>query len=180
MYTNNYLDACNSNKSSELPCCVTTVRWLTAEVYETVCSWNQNECLNCSAHFEHCYIPILLHAIKKDDTDRRMEHCEWFNGIVHNNEVFPEMIVWSDEAQFKLNGTVNRHNCVYCTTANPHVHVDKAVNLPGVKVWCGLFYWVWLDRSSLLAQLPVRCTDSSLRHPFYLPPESCMEKKGFT
>ena len=47
-------------------------------------------------------------------------------------------IVWSDEAQFKLNGTVKRHNCVYWAPENLHVHVGKAVNLLGVNVWCGL------------------------------------------
>ena len=38
----------------------------------------------------------------------------------------------------KLNETVNRHNCVYWAPENVHVHVGKAVNLPGVNVWCGL------------------------------------------
>ena len=47
-------------------------------------------------------------------------------------------MVWSDEAQFKLNGTVNRHNCVYWAPENPHVHVEKEVNLPGLNIWCGL------------------------------------------
>nr|CAI5837922.1 unnamed protein product [Callosobruchus analis] len=47
-------------------------------------------------------------------------------------------IIWSDEAQFKLNGTVNRHNCVYWCEENPHITIEKAVNLPGVNVWCGL------------------------------------------
>jgi len=46
--------------------------------------------------------------------------------------------VWSDEAQFKLNGTANRHNCVYWAPENLHVRVGKAVNLPVVNVWCGL------------------------------------------
>ena len=46
--------------------------------------------------------------------------------------------MWSDEDQFKLNGTVNRHNCVYWAPENLHVHVGKAFNLPGVNVWCGL------------------------------------------
>jgi hypothetical protein len=27
---------------------------------------------------------------------------------------------------------------VYWAPANPHVHVGKEVNLPGVNVWCGL------------------------------------------
>lgn len=87
-----------------------------------------------------CYIPRLLHAMNEDDPDRRMEYSEWFNNMVRNDEEFAEMIVWSDEAQFKLNGTVNRHNCIYWAAENPNVHVDKAVNLPGVNVWCGLSY----------------------------------------
>ncbi|PSN52732.1 hypothetical protein C0J52_06140 [Blattella germanica] len=40
--------------------------------------------------------------------------------------------------KFKLNGTANRHDSVYWAPENPHVRVDKAVNLPGVHVWCGL------------------------------------------
>lgn len=34
-------------------------------------------------------------------------------------------MVWFDEDQFNLNGTVNQHNCVYWVPENPHVYVDK-------------------------------------------------------
>jgi hypothetical protein len=37
-----------------------------------------------------------------------------------------------------MNGTVNRHNYVYWAPVNPHVHVGKEVNLPGVNVCCDL------------------------------------------
>lgn len=84
------------------------------------------------------YVPRLLHAMNEDDPDRRVEYCEWFERMVRVDEEFAGKFVWSDEAQFKLNGTVNRHNCVYWAPDNPHVHVDKAVNLPGLTVWCGL------------------------------------------
>jgi hypothetical protein len=53
-------------------------------------------------------------------------------------ESSPDFIVWSDEDTFKLNGTVNHHNCVYQATENPRVTEERAVNLPGVSVWCGL------------------------------------------
>ena len=84
------------------------------------------------------FIPRLLHAINDDDLDRQMQFCEWFQQMVNEDEEFVMKIVWPDEAQFKLNGTVNCHNCVYWAPENLHVHVDKAVNLPGVNVWCGL------------------------------------------
>jgi len=54
------------------------------------------------------YIPILLLAMNEDDTDRRLEYCEWFEGMMRHDEAFAGKVVWSDEAQFKLNGTVNR------------------------------------------------------------------------
>ena len=84
------------------------------------------------------YIPRLLHAINDDDPDRRMQFCEWFQQMVNEDEEFLKKTVLSDEAQLKLNGTVNRHNCVYWAPENVNVHVDKAVNLPGVNVLCGL------------------------------------------
>ena len=84
------------------------------------------------------YIARLLHAINDDDPDRRIQFCEWFQQMVNEAEEFVTKIVWSDEAQFNLNGTVNRHNCVYWAPENLHVHVDKAVSLPGVHVCCGL------------------------------------------
>jgi len=34
---------------------------------------------------------------------------------------FANFTVWSDEVNFKLNGTVNRHNCVYRATENPRL-----------------------------------------------------------
>ncbi|PNF38153.1 hypothetical protein B7P43_G14557, partial [Cryptotermes secundus] len=59
---------------------------------------------------------------------------------VYKNVDFVSKNVWFDEATFKLNGTVNRLNCVYWAPENPHIHVDRAVNLPGLTVWCELSY----------------------------------------
>ena len=47
-------------------------------------------------------------------------------------------IVWLCEATFKVNGTINRHNCVYWANENPNIIDEKTVDLPGVAVWCGL------------------------------------------
>jgi hypothetical protein len=45
---------------------------------------------------------------------------------------FLGIIIWTDEATFKLNGTMNWHNYAYWSSENPNVYVDKAVNLPGL------------------------------------------------
>ena len=85
-----------------------------------------------------CYIPRLSHALNEDDPDRRVEFCEWYLAKCAEDVEFAHKIVWSDEATFKLNGTINRHNCTYWCPANPHVTIERHVNLPGVTVWCGI------------------------------------------
>lgn len=78
--------------------------------------------------------PRLIQELNEDDPDRRMEFCEQFEVL------FPEEIniMFTDEASFKLNGTVNRHNCVYYANENPHMTFEKSVNSPGVMVWAGI------------------------------------------
>ena len=46
-----------------------------------------------------------------------------------------DIIIWSDEACFKLSGHVNRHNCVYWADENPHFTIVSQLNKPGVTVW---------------------------------------------
>jgi hypothetical protein len=74
----------------------------------------------------------------EDNPDRRLEFCEWIQRKVGEDAQFLGVIVWTDEATFKLNGTVNWHSCVYWSSENPNVHVNKAMNLPGLSVWCGM------------------------------------------
>jgi hypothetical protein len=51
--------------------------------------------------------------MSEDDPDRRVKFCEWLQHKVREDEEFMSRILWSDEATVKLNGTVNRQNCVY-------------------------------------------------------------------
>jgi hypothetical protein len=74
----------------------------------------------------------------EDDPDHRLEFCGWIQRKVGEDAHFLGMIVSTDEVTFKLNGIVNRHNCVYLFSENPNVHVDKAVNLPGLSVCYGV------------------------------------------
>ena len=84
------------------------------------------------------YIPRVFHALVDGDPDRRMEFAEIMLEKMEEDEDFIDNIWWSDEATFKLNGHINRHNCVYWAEANPHVIIEKDVNLPGVTVWAAL------------------------------------------
>ena len=84
------------------------------------------------------FTPRLVHVPNEDDYDRRIQFCEWYQAKCVEDNQFPKKIVWSDEATFKLNGSINRHNCTYWAADNPHVTVEHHVNLPGITVWCGL------------------------------------------
>lgn len=84
------------------------------------------------------YIPRLVQALHECDPDRRMEFAECFLQNVSEDSTYIDKIWWSDEAIFKLNGHINRHNCVYWSAENPHVAIEKEVNLPGVTVWCAI------------------------------------------
>lgn len=84
------------------------------------------------------YKPRLMHGLLEDDPDRRLQFCE----IILNEETqgngILEKITWSDEAHFKLSGAVNRHNCVYYSTENPHITLEQQLNQPGISVWAAI------------------------------------------
>ena len=65
------------------------------------------------AHKWKPWVSILFHALNEDDSDRRLQFCEWFLHTSVTKGKILDSIVWSDEATFKLNGTINWHNCVY-------------------------------------------------------------------
>ena len=71
------------------------------------------------------FIPRLFHVLHDGDDDRRMEFSETLLEMVSKNSDLLDNIWWSDEACFKLNGHINRHNCVYWATENPRIMVEK-------------------------------------------------------
>ncbi|KAJ4426918.1 hypothetical protein ANN_26717 [Periplaneta americana] len=96
------------------------------------------------------FIPRLVHALNEDDHDRRIEFCEWYQAKCAEDNQFPYKIVWSDEATFKLNGSINRRNCTYWAANNPHVIVEHHVNLTRrysvvwfISIWFNWTFFLW-------------------------------------
>jgi hypothetical protein len=58
-------------------------------------------------------------------------------------------IAFGDEATFKMNGTANRHICVYWAPENPNIHMENVVKFPALTVW----FRVSLGHSFLEEQL---------------------------
>lgn len=79
------------------------------------------------------YRPSLLQALHEDDThvlSRKLEFCETI--IIHAEA---DQNLLTDEACFKLNGHVIRHNCVYWLDVNPHLLIQEELNVSGGMVW---------------------------------------------
>lgn len=82
--------------------------------------------------------PRLIHGLLEDDPYQRLEFCETMLERFEADESFIDRIIWTDEAMFKLNGHINRHNCVYWDSDNPLVTIEREVNSPGLMVWAGI------------------------------------------
>ena len=84
------------------------------------------------------YRPQLIHGLLEDDSDRRMEMCTTFIAKQLDDDQFMRNIIWTDEATFNLNGILNRHNCVYYDTTNPHRTIEKQMKSPSICVWAAI------------------------------------------
>ncbi|GFV45546.1 uncharacterized protein TNCV_4855681 [Trichonephila clavipes] len=58
---------------------------------------------------------------------------------------WPWNILWTDEAHFHLDGSVNTHNYRIWETDNPHSTLRVPLHSPKVTVWCGFFrvFYFW-------------------------------------
>jgi transposase len=83
---------------------------------------------------------IQLHQeLNEDDPDRRLQYCEIVMNKCIHNEDFPKLVLFSDEASFCLNGSVNRHNSRYWSQDNPRWMTEAHTQHPQkVNVWAGL------------------------------------------
>ncbi|KAG1683767.1 Tubulin polyglutamylase TTLL4 [Nymphon striatum] len=84
------------------------------------------------------YVPRLIHGLIGDDTDRRLQLCGIFVNQCEATPTLPDTIVWTDAAQFKLSGNVNRDNCSYWASEKPCVTIEKQLNKPSIAVLAGI------------------------------------------
>ena len=79
-----------------------------------------------------------VYIIPNDDCNRRIQFCEIFKQKCAEDPSFPEKIIWSGEATFKLNGLVDQHNNLYWSSINPCETIVNDGNSAGVTVWIGI------------------------------------------
>jgi hypothetical protein len=82
----------------------------------------------------------LLQHLSEDDPDRRMECFEWVVNKLDDNANFPSAILFTDEANFYVNGEVNGQNLRYWSDSSRRWTSPPNMQEAGkLMVWCGIW-----------------------------------------
>ena len=81
----------------------------------------------------------LVQELKPNDHRLRRTFGEWAEGIIADDNEFPNKILFSDEAHFWLNGYVSKQNCRLWSEENPQAYVQKPLHPDKITVWCSLW-----------------------------------------
>ncbi|GAA49073.1 transposable element Tc3 transposase [Clonorchis sinensis] len=85
-------------------------------------------------HLHLCqYYFTLLQNITEEDKEQRVTFANW---LLDNEEIVPN-ILWSDEANFSVDGIINKHNCVIWSREAPHEYLTHNLYSPHLCVWMG-------------------------------------------
>ena len=86
------------------------------------------------------YRPQVVQALHEDDYGKRVAFAEWILGKINDSPRFLELLLFSDEAVFHIEGGINRKNSIHWAEDNPHWTIEKSLNSPKVMVWaaCGV------------------------------------------
>ena len=104
--------------------------------------------LGISVGSVHHYLQAELHLfpykiqthqpLGEKSIERRFDFANLLIEMVEHNQLNPELIWFSDEAHFHLDGYVNKQNWRIWGTENPHFSVQKTLYPQRVTVWCAI------------------------------------------
>jgi hypothetical protein len=76
--------------------------------------------------------------LKEHDPVARINFCYWFLQSIHDGEVDPQLVFFSDETWFSLCGEVNSQNNRFWSAENPrHIH-EFPLHDEKIGVWCAI------------------------------------------
>lgn len=89
-------------------------------------------------HF-HAYHISLHQALTENDAQGRVRFCRWAQEQIVRDRQFFNRVMFSDEATFKNDRTINRHNCHYYSRTQPYyVREIDYQHRWSLNVWCGI------------------------------------------
>ncbi|XP_031330713.1 uncharacterized protein LOC116161496 [Photinus pyralis] len=96
----------------------------------------------------------LLQALKPTDHLLRANFAN--DMLLHDNEDFLDLVVFSDESTFHLSGRVNTHNVRIWGSENPHMMVQVQRDSPKLNVFCAISGRKFMVLSFLVKQLSLQ------------------------
>ncbi|CAH1962018.1 unnamed protein product [Acanthoscelides obtectus] len=84
----------------------------------------------------HAYKIQLTQELRRADHFSRRTFSDW---LLQIDENFSSKIMFSDEAHFTLNGTVNKQNCRIWANENPREYREQPMHPQKVTVWSALW-----------------------------------------
>ena len=66
------------------------------------------------------YHITLVQELQFEHFQHRIVFCQWALQMIQNDPDFFNFVLFSDEATFRSDGELNRHNCHYWSDVNPH------------------------------------------------------------
>ena len=93
--------------------------------------------LKKSLHY-HPYKINVIQELKPADYAKRLNYCNWFLSFIQNNPDILDLVYFTDEAYFHLNGYVNSQNYRTWASENPHQFIETPLFPEKVGVWCAI------------------------------------------
>lgn len=84
--------------------------------------------------------PQMKQELKEADYEKRVTFCNFILAKIDEDLNFLKRLVFSDEANFHVNGHVNLHNSFFYGKENPGVIIPKLVNSPSIGVFAACGY----------------------------------------
>uniref|UniRef100_A0A0N5B4A2 DUF4817 domain-containing protein n=1 Tax=Strongyloides papillosus TaxID=174720 RepID=A0A0N5B4A2_STREA len=84
------------------------------------------------------YKPQTAHELLPVDKNQRIDYAEKIKELIEKDCNFIDKLIMSDEANFYLNGFVNKQNYRQWSLKNPRKIINKKMKSKKVTVWCGI------------------------------------------
>lgn len=84
------------------------------------------------------YKITAVQELKTGDPAKRLQFCEWVLKSVHDGEIDPYLIFFSDESWFHLSGYVNSQNNRYWNSQKPNLIHEQPLHDQKIGLWCAI------------------------------------------
>ncbi|GFU35794.1 uncharacterized protein TNCV_1083571 [Trichonephila clavipes] len=99
----------------------------------------QRSASSCARYFT-CFLYRFkrVQMLEPGDPQQRLDFANEFLLRYDADNDWPLRILWTDEAHFTLNGSINTKNCMHWGETNPHAVAPVPLFDAKVTVWCGI------------------------------------------